>query len=439
MLNGRGIGGWAAVLILSLIYAVAYVDRQILSLLVAPIRADLAISDTAFSLLHGLSFAVFYALFGIPIGWWVDRGNRPRILAAGIALWSLFTCLCGTSRSFLQLFLFRMGVGVGEATVVPVTYSLLGDYFPPERRGFAMGIFGSGIYFGMGAALLIGSAVVGAFEAAGPIDLPALGILRPWQLTMIAVGLPGLALALATLVLREPRRGPADTLAATAATHEDSPAPSRWAHYRASGAAIGMHHLAVTFMVMALYAILAWAPEHFRRSYELAAAESGLAIGVVVILSGTIGVIAGGAASDALVRRGRVSGRMLVLGAAALFAVPGSLLFALAPTSDAALAGMAVALVCLSALSSVGPAGLQDLVPARLRGFGGSIYQLVANLIGLGFGPTAVALITDYGFADDSRLAASLAIALPLMLAVAVMFALAGARPYARAAARVTD
>ena len=150
-------------------------------------------------------------------------------------------------------------------------------------------------------------------------------------------------------------------------------------------------------------------------------------------------MLGGGAISDALVRRGIASARMLVLAAAALLAAPAALLFALAPTSGIALAGMAAALVCLSTLSSVGPAGLQELIPARLRGFGGAVYQLVANLIGLGFGPTAVALITDYGFADDDRLGTSLAIALPAMLALAVLLATLGIRPYARAAARVTD
>src|ERR1700722_17378824 len=150
----------AGVLILFLAYGNAFVDRQILSLLVAPIRADLRIADTGFSLLIGFAFALFYAFFGIPIGRWADRGDTAIILATGMALWSVFTGLCALSRTFLQLFLCRMGVGVGEATVVPVTCSLLADYFPPERRGLALGVFGAGVYFGLGGAMCIGGALV---------------------------------------------------------------------------------------------------------------------------------------------------------------------------------------------------------------------------------------------------------------------------------------
>lgn len=434
-IGARGFAGWAAVFILFLIYALAYVDRQILSLLVAPIRADLQISDTAFSLLHGLSFAAFYALFGIPIGWWVDRGHRPALLAAGVAMWSLFTCLCGLSRTYTLLFLARMGVGFGEATVVPVTYSLLGDYFAPERRGLAMGLFGSGVYFGMGAALLIGGALVEALQALGPVDLALVGALKPWQLTMIAVGAPGLLLALLALALREPRS--AEPLAARAVMR--SSAPSIWAHYRGSAAAIIFHHLTVTLMVMSLYAVLGWAPEHFRRTFGEAASVSGMMIGLLVIFAGTAGVLAGGILSDVLLRRGYRAARLLVLAGASLLAIPPTLLFALAAESEIALAGMALAILFISTLSSVGAAGMQELVPARLRGTGGAIYQLVANLFGLGLGPTIVALATDFGFGDDNSLYASLAVTVPAMLALAALSALFGLAPYRRAAARVTD
>lgn len=435
-IGARGLAGWAAVFVLFLIYALAYVDRQILSLLVAPIRADLQISDTEFSLLHGLSFAAFYAVFGIPIGWWVDRGHRPALLAAGVALWSLFTCLCGLSRTYVLLFLARMGVGVGEATVVPVTYSLLGDYFPPERRGLAMGLFGSGVYFGMGAALLIGGALVEALQAIGPVELALVGSLRPWQLTLIAVGAPGLLLALLALALREPRR--AGRSAAIAATDRERP-PSIWSHYRGSAAAILLHHLTVTFMVMSLYAVLGWAPEHFRRTFGEAASVSGMAIGLLVIIAGTAGVLAGGILSDALLRRGVGAARLLVLAGASLLAIPAALLFALAADPGSALAAMAIAILFISTLSSVGAAGMQELVPARLRGTGGAIYQLVANLFGLGLGPTIVALVTDFGFGEDDRLYASLAVTVPIMLALAAATALAGLGPYRRAAARVSD
>src|SRR5579871_5255229 len=124
-----------------LVYASSFIDRQVMGLLVMPIRADLHISDFQFSLLTGLAFALFYAVLGLPIARWVDRGDRRIILSVGVVTWSIFTLLCGRAASFAALFLARTGVGVGEATLVPCTYSLLADYFPAQRRGVAMGIF----------------------------------------------------------------------------------------------------------------------------------------------------------------------------------------------------------------------------------------------------------------------------------------------------------
>ena len=429
--------GWLAVFVLSLVYALAYVDRQILSLLVSPIKADLAISDTGFSLLHGLSFALFYAIFGMPIGLWVDRGNRPRILAAGVALWSLFTCLCGVSRQYWQLFLFRLGVGIGEATVVPVTYSLVGDYFEPRNRGLAMGVFGSGIYVGMGAALLIGGALVAALNELGTVTLPLVGDLRPWQLTLVAVGAPGLLLALATLLLAEPRNVTVTKLSAerTGANTLGAALRAARGHYRSFAPAIVLHHLTVTFMVMALYAILAWTPEYFRRSFGVEPSDSGFSIGLVVIAAGTVGVIGGGAVSDALLNRGVRAGRLVVLAVSALLAIPAALLFSLSSTAGSALAWLALTLVLVSTLSAAGPAALQDIFPPELRGTGAAVYQLVANLVGLGLGPTAVALVTDFVHRDVDKLHLSLAMTIPPMLVLATGCALAGLGPYESAVA----
>jgi MFS family permease len=162
---------YGGIAILFLVYGDAFVDRQILSLLVAPMRADLRISDTQFSLLQGVAFALFYALFGIPIGRWVDKWDRPVILAVGVAVWSASTCLAGLSHNFGELFFFRTGVGAAEATVVPVAYSLIAEYFPPEMRGRALGILGSGVYFGLGGAMLFGGSVIGRIGGLGAIEL----------------------------------------------------------------------------------------------------------------------------------------------------------------------------------------------------------------------------------------------------------------------------
>ena len=424
---------WTGVLILFLVYGNAFVDRQILGLLIAPIRADLHITDTGFSVLIGFAFALFYALFGLPIGRWVDRGDRSIILASGVALWSVFTCMCGLSRHFLQLFLCRMGVGVGEATVVPVTYSLLADYFPPKRRGLALGLFGSGVYFGLGAAMLAGGPLVSAFESVGTVDLPILGVLHPWQAALIVVGLPGIALSLLALRLAEPRRNSRRTAPVGA---QDSAqcvtAGAAWRYYRRAGLAISLHHLTVAFMAMALYAVLAWAPEHFRRTFGVTPAHAAPWIGTVILVTGTLGVLTGGIVSDFLTQRNVKAARLRVLLVASLLALPASWFFAFGTSSAMALAGLGGIILCVSTLTSVGAAGVQELLPPTMRGQGAALFQLVVNLLALSVGPALVAAVTDYVFNDDQKLASALGVTLPFMLLMAALLAGAGLKSYAK-------
>jgi MFS family permease len=425
---------WTGVFILFSAYGIAFVDRQILSLLVAPIRADLCITDTEFSLLIGFAFALFYALFGIPIGRWADKGDRSIILATGIALWSGFTCLCGLSHNFLQLFLSRMGVGAGEATVVPVTYSLLADYFPPERRGLALGLFGSGVYFGLGGGMIAGGMLVASFESVGTIELPVLGVLHTWQTALLLLGAPGVALSLCALLLSEPRRQ------SRRASHDGAPGGAiaatngaAWKYYRRAGLGISLHHLTVAFMAMVLYAVLAWAPEHFRRTFGMTPAHTGARMGAVILAAGTLGVLAGGIISDHLVRLKVKAARMLILLIASLLALPASFLLAFGPNSTAALIGLGGTIFCISTLTSVGAAGVQELLPTTMRGLGAAVFQLVVNLLALSLGPALVAVVTEYVFKDEQRLGSALGVTLPLMLLFAAGLAGFGIKSYANA------
>lgn len=434
------LAAWGGVFILFLGYCVAFIDRQILSLLVQPIRADLQISDTQFSLLQGFAFALFYAVCGLPIGRLVDRGHRALILAAGMALWSLFTCLCGLSRNFHQLFFFRMGVGAGEATVVPVTYSLIADYFPPERRGLALGLFGSGVYFGMGGSMVVGGMLIDALEAAGPMKVILLGELQPWQTALLIVGTPGIFLAMLALFLPEPRRSLQSlTMYSRATSSARAPSRSAWNYYRSIGSAVALHHLTAAFISVAMYAALAWTPEHFRRTFDVPLAQSAIWAGAVILISGSVGVITGGLMSDRALKSGIAAARMKVLLAAALLAIPASLLLAFAPGPASALIGLGGVTLFISMLTSVGAAGVQELMPSDLRGFGAAVYQLTVNLIALTCGPISVAILTDYVFADDQKLYVALGVAMSVTLLIAAALAFAGLRPYERAAKRALE
>jgi MFS family permease len=176
---------WYVVAVLTIAYVFSFIDRQIMNFLVGPIRRDLGISDTQISLLMGLSFAMFYTLFGIPLGRLADTRSRRGIISIGIAVWSLMTVACGMTRNFWQLALTRMGVGVGEAALSPAAYSLIADYFPPTRRATAMSVYSMGIYVGAGLSSILG---VDCGQVAGQELRPAIVQARcSWQIVFVAV------------------------------------------------------------------------------------------------------------------------------------------------------------------------------------------------------------------------------------------------------------
>jgi MFS family permease len=197
---------WYVVGVLTFVYVFSFIDRQILNLLVRPIRRDLGISDTQMSLLMGLSFAVFYTFFGIPLGRLADSKSRRTIIAIGFAFWSLFTAGCGLARNFTQMLLLRMGVGVGEAALSPSAFSIISDYFPPKRRATAISVYSMGIYIGSGLAFIIGGTVAGFASQQEIWQLPLIGDTRPWQVVFFIVGLPGVFLSLLMYTVREPAR-----------------------------------------------------------------------------------------------------------------------------------------------------------------------------------------------------------------------------------------
>jgi MFS family permease len=201
-----GAYAWYVVVVLFLVYIVNFVDRQLLSILAQDIKKSLAVSDAQIGFLYGTAFAIFYALFGIPLGRLADSWYRVRLIALGLSVWSAMTAVSGLAGSYLQLALARIGVGVGEASASPAAYSLLGDYFPRERRGLALAIYSSGLFVGAGLALPLGGWASHAWNARFAAGAAPLG-LAGWQAAFLVVGLPGLALALWVATLREPWRG----------------------------------------------------------------------------------------------------------------------------------------------------------------------------------------------------------------------------------------
>ncbi len=342
-LNGPPPGeryAWYVVLVLMLAYTLSFVDRQILGLLVQPIRSEFGISDTQIGLLQGLSFALFYTVLGLPMGWLVDRFSRRNLIAGGVALWSLMTAVCGVATSYSGLFAARVGVGVGEAALSPAAFSMISDYFRRERLGIALSVYAMGVFIGAGLAFIVGGAVVDAVTKLPPMEIFGLGALSAWRLTFLIVGAPGLLLALVIWRLREPlRRGVMQSAGA-------EPAQPRVAEVmamvRARRGAFGGITLAMAAHAICMYSVFAWMPTVFIRRFGWSPGEAGLALGLVVLFCGCAGMVLGGwltdrwqanGRSDAALRVGTL-GALLTVGAgvvAPVIATPFWVVLCLAP------------------------------------------------------------------------------------------------------------
>ena len=417
---------WYAVAVLTVAYILSLIDRQILSLLVVPIRRDLHISDTEMSLLMGISFALFYTLFGFPIGRLADSRSRRNIITVGVISWSLCTAACGLASSYFQLFFMRLGVGVGEAALSPPAYSLLSDYFPSHRRALALSVYGAGACFGAGLALIVGGIIVAHTSAGGTVTLPLIGVSAfPWQLTFFIVGLPGVLIATLVRTISEPARR--ERKAAVVL-----PISATIAYIREHRTMFACHHLATSMMAVGSYATLAWIPTFLIRTYGMSAGQAGLVYGAEVSLFGSLGILVSGWLCDSLTRRGCRDAHFRVgLTVCVLILLP-TVFYPLKPTPQLALALLVPMTFLKPATYGVAPAALHQVVPNEMRGQISAIYLFVINLVGLGVGPTAVALVTDHVFHNDNMVRYSLLIVSTGAYLLSMLLWGLGLKPYRR-------
>ena len=383
---------WYVAFILSLASISANVDRQILNLLVRPIERDFGITDTQMSVLQGLAFSVFYTVLGIPIAWLADRSNRRNIIAAGTTLWSFFTTLSATATTYARLLALRIGVGVGEATLSAPGVSLLADYFPRERLGRAMSIYALGVFFGSGLGYYAGAAVVGRVDVPGTWHLPLLGEIRPWQSAFVAVGLPGILIAALLFSVREPARK---------AVARQTSFGDLWRYVLVNRRTYFTHSAGFGFFAMVNYAIAAWIPALFERTYGWPASRTGRAMGLLTMTIGVLGVVVGGWITDEIGRRGRIDGPWLVGIGGAIGMLVSATLFPLAPTPVVALIVLAVVNFFAAFPWGAASAAAAEMAPPHLRAQGAALYFFVVNLLSGTLGPTSVALFTDYVFGRD--------------------------------------
>lgn len=396
---------WYVTALLTLAYTFSFVDRQVLNLLVIPIRADFDLTDTQISFLQGIAFVVPYVLLSIPLGRWVDLASRTRVLILGVVFWSISCVGCGLARVPWQLTAARMGVGVGEAAVTPASWSLLSDYFRPTERAVPVSVFLMGPYLGGGLALILGGQLIAWARDFGEISVPLVGVLAPWQFAFVAVGLPGFALALLLLTVAEPSRQ------GTVVAGQSSRSVRDVGRYlRAQWSLYSAFLIGVPFLVVVLYALQAWVPTLLVRVYAMDIADAGRIYGAIALIAGSTGVLSGPIVARWLNRRGHVDAPLRVGVIAISLLVPCIALIPWQRDTRAALALLSVASYLVTLPMSMFTSALQSVTPNQMRGFVAGLYVFAVSGLGFALGPTGVAVVSDYVFRDPLSVGRSLAV-----------------------------
>jgi len=415
---------WYVVSVLTVLYAFSFISRQIFSLLVGPLRRDLHIGDMQMSLLIGFSFALFYTFFGIPIGHLADVYSRRLIIAIGLILWSGFTAGCGLASTFTAMLLLRMGVGVGEAALSPAAYSLITDYFPRDRLATALSVYSMGIYLGSGLAYLLGGVVVAYASTQATWNVPLLGAVRPWQLIFFLVGLPGIVVSPLLLTIREsaPHRA--------APRHTTVPIRQVFSYIFENRHTFLFHNVGFGLLALSSYASGAWVPEFYRRNFHWSIATIGVVYGSFVAVFGCIGIVGAGRVADYLRTRGRTNATLFVGALIGLISIPINCLLYLAPSAAWATFWLVFGCVLAAAPFGVAAAAIQQMMPAPMRAQASAVYLFSINIIGLGAGPTAVGVLTQYVFGRDDAVRYSLALVTSAACALAAVSLYRALKPF---------
>ncbi len=391
---------WTSLALMTLLFAMAYLDRQIVSLMVAPLSAEFGVGDFEISLLQGFAFALLYAVCGLPFGQAADRYSRRRIILAGVLIWSVAQVCCGLAQTFNQLLLSRVMVGAGEAALAPACYSLLADLFPRRKLTFALAVFMTGALLGAELSLALGGTILEA--AKDGVVWPVLGEIPAWRVAFLVTGAPGIAIAFLALLIHEPARA-----VATGADRQ------RWSDvfaFMASRKLFFFVQLVGFALVMALvYARLAWTPTFMMRGFGWSVAQVSYALATYGFLMGGFALLFGGKLVDFLFQRGMSDAhfRYYAIGGV-LLSVFGALAY-LAP--DPAMYFVAMALPSLPlGMGAIGASAIQLVTPPELRGRVSAVYLLAVALIGMSTGPAIVGAMTDHVFADPNAIGTALAL-----------------------------
>ncbi len=417
---------WFLIFVLTLAYTVSFIDRQVLNLLIGPLKAEFGLSDTRLSLLQGVAFTCAYILFSPIFGRLADVGNRRSILMFGIAIWSIGTSFCGLARSYWQLFAARFGVGGSEACLTPAAWSIIADSFPQRMIPRAFSIFMMGPYLGGGLALIFGGLLLEGAQHWDMTGLPLLGTLKPWQLVFLVAGLPGVAIALLMLFVKEPPR----RITGVAGDQDQMSMADVWRVFVERRGFYGNFYAGMSALVITLYAFPAWMPAMLMRRFGATAGEVGVEYGIAVLVTGSLGVFSGPWIARLLENRGRRDALMLVPFGAALVLIGLSVALGLSTSYAMALGIAATASFAYSIPQALASSALQLVTPNRMRGVASAAYVFCVSVTGLGAAPTIVALLTDNVFHDERRVGESLAVTCCAAALLSAFFLMRAIRAY---------
>jgi MFS family permease len=414
-------------------YAVAFVDRSLVGIAGAPIKSDLALSDSQFGLLHGAAFVVLYCLCGVPLGWMADRLDRRMMIATGLLFWSVMTVFCGLAQSFSVFFIARIGVGLGEAILVPAGMSLLSSAVAKEKMAQSVAIFLMGAAIGNAVALLGGGYLLNRLSGSPP-GFPFPAHLAPWQLLFLIAAVPGVVLAGIFALLGEPPR------VAGAETRIGfwRSVSAAIAHMRGSAQAYGFLTAATACSIILAQAQAAWVPLLYVRKFGLSPGDSAIALGLMFLISAPTGQWAGGILIDRLQAAGVRAPSNLVLALCAAAALPAAFLFCMSDQLTVSRSAYLVFNFLVFAATPAGLTGWQLLTPERIAGMSIAILVSIVTLVGVGLGPALVGWLTDLVFQDEAALGRSLFVVIAVAGTACFGLALMGRTVYAEAVGRLS-
>ena len=428
---------WYAVAIFALALMINFLDRGIITLLVPSIKADLALTDFQMSIVMGFAFVIFYLFMGLPVARFADVGPRRTIVSVGIGLWSIATALCGIAANFWQLFLFRVATGVGESCNGPATFSMMSDLFPPQKLPRAIAVLNFGFMAGTGMALIVGGAIIHVLSGVPPIHVPLIGALKPWQMTFILVGLPGVLVALLLLSVKEPhRRGRLMAGAAKGTRPASMPVRDVVRFVMDNRAVYGPMLLGLGFNTILAFGTASWIPTFFTRTYGWSMTEVGLITGSVYLIVWPFGAMFGSWLAERFQKQGHDDANLRVVVWTILLLIPGQVALPLMPTPELAVALSAVNGFIAAWVLGPQNAAIQVVTPNEMRGQITALALFIFNVVGFGLGPTVIAVFTEYVFGSDAMLRYALSTSAIILGPCAAASIWWGMKPYAKAFVR---